>query len=153
MSNELLQFGCGDALRDADGMRMMLSVQLSIRHVLNQSMLTTLGIPFSQGSALVHLARGEAVSCQELASLLGCGTSRLSRLACDLERRALVVRRRSGRDGRVLDLSLTPAGLAIAERVPAVLAEAERVVLSRLSAEERVFLKRLLHRILGAIDV
>ncbi|MGU7772931.1 MarR family winged helix-turn-helix transcriptional regulator [Burkholderia sp. MR1-5-21] len=153
MSDELLRSGCGDALRDADGLRMMLSVQLSIRHTLNQRMLATLEIPFSQGSALVHLACGETVSCQELARLLGCGTSRLSRLACDLERRALVVRRRSSRDGRALDLSLTPAGRAIAERVPAVLAEAERVVLSRLSAEERVFLKRFLHRILGAIDV
>ncbi|MBN3789779.1 MarR family transcriptional regulator [Burkholderia sp. Ac-20353] len=153
MSDVLLQTGSGSVPREADGFRMMLGVQLSINRVLNQRMLTTLEIPLSQGSALVHLARGGTMSCQELARLLGCGTSRLSRLACELERRALVVRRRSSQDRRTLDLSLTPAGLALAERVPSVLAESERVILSRLSEEERGFLKRFLHRLLGALSV
>lgn len=152
MSDDLFRFGCGDLLREAEAFRTMLSVQLSIKRVMNHHMFKALQIPFTQGSALVHLARDETVSCQTLAKLLGCGTSRVSRLASDLERRALVVRSRNGEDRRALDLSLTPAGAAIAKRVPAVLAEAEQLILGRLSMEERVFLKRFLRRILGEID-
>ncbi|WP_231716779.1 MarR family winged helix-turn-helix transcriptional regulator [Burkholderia ubonensis] len=130
----------------------MLGVYVSVKRLFNQRTLTALGIPFSHGSALVHLARSETVSCQELAGSLGCGTGRISRLVDDLENRALVVRRRNGDDRRALDLALTPAGLALAERIPSVLAEARDAVLNRLSAQERAFLKRFLYRIIGEID-
>ncbi|AFQ49945.1 MarR family winged helix-turn-helix transcriptional regulator [Burkholderia cepacia] len=141
-----------DVPREADGFRTMLGVQLAVRQVLNQRMQAALGVQYSQGSALVQLARCDTMSCQALAKLLGCGTSRLTRLAQDLERRGLIVRRRNDLDRRALDLSLTARGRQIAERVPAVVEEAERIVLSRLSVEERTFLKRFLQRIVGEID-
>lgn len=141
-----------DVPREVDGFRTMMAVQLSIRNVLNERMLTALGVQFSQGNALAHLARGDALSCQALASALGCGTSRLTRLAQDLERRGLIVRRRDGRDRRTLNLSLTPKGREIAERVPSVVEEAEQIVLGRLSEEERKFLKRFLRRIICEIE-
>ncbi|KWD74778.1 MarR family winged helix-turn-helix transcriptional regulator [Burkholderia ubonensis] len=152
MSDRLSSPGCEDASRELDGVRLMLGVHESIRRLVNQRMLTSLGIPFSQGSALAHLARGDTVSCQALAGWLGCGTSRLSRLVQDLESRALVVRGRHGGDRRELALSLTPAGLAVAERIPAVLAQAGHAVLDRLSAHERAFLKQFLYRIVEEID-
>ncbi|WP_423395559.1 MarR family winged helix-turn-helix transcriptional regulator [Burkholderia sp. LMG 21824] len=142
-----------DVPREIDSFRTMLGVQLAVRQALNQRMQSVLEIQFSHGSALVHLARHDTMSCQALAKSLGCGTSRLSRLAQDLERRALIVRSRNSQDHRALDLSLTAPGMRIAERVPSVVAEAERVVLMRLSAEERMFLKRFLQRILGEIDI
>lgn len=49
-------------------------------------------------------------------------------------------------------MSLTARGRWIAERVPDVVEEAERIVLGRLSAEERAFLKRFLQRIVDKID-
>lgn len=144
--------GLGDASRELEGFRTMLGVQLGIKRVLDQNMLATLGIRFSQGRALVQLARGGAMSCRRLASVLGCDASRLTRLAQDLERRALIARCRDGRDRRALVLTLTPAGMGIAERVPAVIAEAEAIALGQLTAEERMFLKRLLQRMLGERD-
>ncbi|ABB05608.1 MarR family winged helix-turn-helix transcriptional regulator [Burkholderia lata] len=152
MSGESLRPTFCDVPFEADGFRTMQSVQLMIRNVVNQRMLIALGVQFSQGSALVHLARSDTMSCQALANLLGCGTSRLTRLAQDLERRALIVRRRNGQDRRALDLSLTSRGMEIAERVPFVVSEAEQVVLGRLSMEERMILKRFLQRILREID-
>ncbi|WP_431823773.1 MarR family winged helix-turn-helix transcriptional regulator [Burkholderia sp. F1] len=152
MSDSLSPPGCDDASRQLDGVRLMLGVHESIRRLVNQRTLTSLGMPFSQGSALAHLARSDTVSCQALAGWLGCGTGRLSRLVDDLESRALVVRRRNGDDRRALDLALTPAGQALAERIPSVLAEARHAVLNRLSAQERAFLKQFLYRIIGEID-
>ncbi|WP_433704921.1 MarR family winged helix-turn-helix transcriptional regulator [Paraburkholderia sacchari] len=140
-----------DVPREADGFRTMLCAQLAVRRVLNQRMQSALGVPFSQASALVQLARCNTMPCHALAKSLGCGTSRLTRLAQDLERRALIVRRRNDQDSRALDLSLTATGWRIAERVPAVVEEAERIVLQGLSMEERRFLKRFLQRILGEI--
>ncbi|AYQ42117.1 MarR family transcriptional regulator [Burkholderia aenigmatica] len=150
--DSLARSGLGDASREADGFRTMLGAQLAIKHVLDQTMLAAFGIRSSQGRALVQLARGGAMSCQRLASVLGCGTSRLTRLAQDLERRALIVRCRDDRDRRALVLTLTPAGMAIAERVPAIIAEAEAVAMGPLTVEERMFLARLLQRILGERD-
>ncbi|KVC52961.1 MarR family transcriptional regulator [Burkholderia stagnalis] len=141
-----------DVSRELDAVRSILGVHASIKRLFEQATLTALGMPFSQGRALVHLARGEAVSCQALARSLGCGAGRMSRLVDDLEKRAWVVRRRHDDDRRTLDLALTPAGLALAERIPAVLAEVRRGVLNRLSAQERAVLKRFLERMLGEID-
>ncbi|MCR5893204.1 MarR family transcriptional regulator [Burkholderia sp. HAN2018] len=152
MFEQSLRSPVRDVPREVDGFRTMMAVQISIRNVLNERMLRALGVQFSQGNALAHLARSEATSCQELAKSLGCGTSRLTRLAQDLERRGLIVRRRDGRDRRTLNLSLTSKGREIAERVPPVVEEAERIVLGRLSEEERMFLRRFLRRIICEID-
>lgn len=130
----------------------MLGVYVSIKRQFNQRTSTSLGIPLSQCCALVHLARSETVSCQALASSLGCGTGRMSRLVDDLEKRAWITRRRNDDDRRTLELALTPAGRALAERIPSVLAEARQFVLNRLSTQERAVLKRFLDRMLGEID-
>ncbi|MBZ5790710.1 MarR family winged helix-turn-helix transcriptional regulator [Burkholderia contaminans] len=152
MSDRLSARGCRDVSREIGDVCSMLGVYVSIKRHFNQRTSTSLGISFSQCCALVHLACSETVSCQALASSLGYGTGRLSRLADDLEKRAWIVRRRNDDDRRALELALTPAGRALAARIPSALAEARHDALNRLSAQERAVLKRFLERMLGEID-
>lgn len=132
--------------------RLVFRVQALVKRLVNQKMLSVLGITFSQGSALLHLARSAEVSCQELAQLLGCGTSRISRLIHDLEKRRLVESRRDGTDRRVLQLALTPDGAALAHRVPLVLRDAEQAVLAVLPGAEQRCLLKFLSRLALNID-
>lgn len=132
--------------------RLVFRVQALVKRLVNQKLLSVLGITFSQGSALLHLARSPEVSCQELAQLLGCGTSRISRLMHDLEKRRLVESRRDGADRRVLQLALTPDGAALAYRVPVVLRDAEHAVLAVLPGNEQQCLLKLLSRLAANID-
>ncbi|MBU7440227.1 MarR family winged helix-turn-helix transcriptional regulator [Paraburkholderia fungorum] len=132
--------------------RLVFRVQALVKRLVNQKLLSVLGITFSQGSALLHLARSPEVSCQELAQLLGCGTSRISRLVHDLEKRRLIESRRGGADRRVLQLALTADGAALAYRVPVVLRDAEQSVLAVLPGNEQRCLLKFLSRLAANID-
>jgi DNA-binding MarR family transcriptional regulator len=131
---------------EADEIRLVFRVHTMVKRVVNQTMLSALGISLSHGSALLHLARSHEVSCQELAQLLGCGTSRISRLIQELEKRRLVESRRGSTDRRVLQLSLTPNGAALADRVPAVLRDAELRTFCVLAGDDRRCLIKFLSR-------
>ena len=122
------------------------------KRLVNQKMLSEVDLSLSQGSALLFLMQSPEVSCQELAQLLGCGTSRISRLMHELEKRRLVESWRSPTDRRVLQFALTPEGAALACRVPSVLREAERQMLSVLTRRERRRLLELLGRIIVDVD-
>ncbi|REG52139.1 MarR family transcriptional regulator [Paraburkholderia sp. BL6669N2] len=132
--------------------RLLFRVQALVKRLVNQKMLSVLGITFSQGSALLHLMRSPEVSCQELAQLLGCGTSRVSRLVHELEKQRLVESRRDGTDRRVLQLALTPEGAALAHRVPLVLRDAEHAVLAVLPGDEQRCLLKFLSRLVLNVD-
>ncbi|MEX3985492.1 MarR family winged helix-turn-helix transcriptional regulator [Paraburkholderia sp. EG287A] len=148
MDDRFVPSSSGDQSHAADGFRLILSVQLAVRRLVNQRTLTTLDMPFPQVSALVELARGESVSCNELAERLAYDASHISRLTHDLESRRLIARHRNERDRRALDLLLTSTGLVTAAQASSLLMEAENTILSGFTAEERGGLKRLLQRIL-----
>ena len=139
-------------INDADAMkkfRFIFQVHASVKRHVSQKLFSTLGVTYAQASALVLLTRGSEVSCQELAMLLGCGTSRISRLIQDLERRQLLACSRRRVDRRELQLAITAEGAALAARVPAVMQDAERVLLRALPDEERRFLCAFLSRIVS----
>lgn len=137
---------------ETDEIRLVFRAHTMVKRVMNETMLSALGISFSYASALLHLARSPEVSCQELAQLLGCGTSRISRLIQELEKRRLVESRRDGTDRRALQLSLTLDGAALACRVPAVLRDAEHRVLSALPEDSRRCLLKFLSRMLSNMN-
>ncbi|CAN0627290.1 MarR family transcriptional regulator [Burkholderia multivorans] len=124
----------------------LLVANASFQRMLNQTLMSRLGLSVTQGSALVHLARHCDLSCQELAKLTGCGASRISRLAQELEKLRLVTVRRDSADRRVVKLALTSDGAALAYRVPESFREAECKFLARLSGEEARLLGSLLTR-------
>lgn len=122
------------------------------KRLVNHMTHSGLGISLSQASALLHLSQNAEASFQDLAILLGCGTSRISRLVNELETLGLVRTWRSDADRRALQLSLTSDGATLAGHVPTVFSEAEHHMLSTLSGEERRRFRELLVRFVADVD-
>lgn len=137
---------------EKEEIRLIFRLDTMVNRVMNQKILSALGISLSHGRALLHLARSPGVSCRELAQLLGCGASRISRLIQELETQRLVECRRGGTDRRVLHISLTPNGAALAYRVPAAFRDAEHTTFSVLPDDERQWLVKLLSRMVSNLN-
>jgi MarR family transcriptional regulator, organic hydroperoxide resistance regulator len=83
----------------------------------------------------------------ELAERTSIDLSTLSRLLVTMQRKQLVVRRRSGLDGRALSLTLTARGLELAEQIVPYARFYEDVAMRGLNAAEVAELKRLLKQV------
>jgi DNA-binding MarR family transcriptional regulator len=80
----------------------------------------------------------------ELAELTSIDLSTLSRLLVTMQRKGLIVRRRSGLDGRALSLTLTQRGMELTERIVPLALHYENVAMRRLNARDVAKLKELL---------
>jgi DNA-binding MarR family transcriptional regulator len=78
--------------------------------------------------------------------------STLSRLLVAMQRKNLIVRRRSGIDGRALSLTLTPRGLALTEKIAPYALHYEDVAIEGMSAREVLTLKDLLKRVYSNLE-
>jgi DNA-binding MarR family transcriptional regulator len=83
----------------------------------------------------------------ELSERTSIDMSTLSRLLVGMQRKNLIVRRRSGLDGRALSLTLTPRGLALTEKIVPYAVRYEGVAMEGMSAREVATLKDLLTRV------
>jgi DNA-binding MarR family transcriptional regulator len=83
----------------------------------------------------------------ELSERTSIDMSTLSRLLVTMQRKNLIVRRRSGLDGRALSLTLTPRGLALTEKIVPYALRYEDVAMDGLSEREVGTLKDLLKRV------
>jgi DNA-binding MarR family transcriptional regulator len=83
----------------------------------------------------------------ELSERTSIDISTLSRLLVGMQRKQLVVRRRSGLDGRALSLTLTERGLELTERIVPIARRYEELAMQGLSEKDVVALKRLLKTI------
>jgi DNA-binding MarR family transcriptional regulator len=105
----------------------------------------------SDAAALITLrnyAEGEPLDL--LRRALALSHPGVVRLADRLERRGLVERRRSERDGRAVALRLTPAGRRAADEAQAARADAVDTALAALGTDERRALDGMLERMLAA---
>jgi DNA-binding MarR family transcriptional regulator len=84
----------------------------------------------------------------ELAEFLGLDKSTMSGLVDRAERRGLLARAPNADDGRAVDVFMTSAGLELAERVQAEVTQALAPTTSRLDADGRRALSRLLEQML-----
>ncbi len=80
----------------------------------------------------------------ELAERTSIDLSTLSRLLVAMQRKGLIVRRRSGLDGRALSLTLTQRGMELTERIVPHALHYEDVAMRRLSERDVAKLKDLL---------
>lgn len=80
----------------------------------------------------------------ELAQRTSIDLSTLSRLLVTMQRKGLIVRRRSGLDGRALSLTLTQRGMELTERIVPFALHYENVAMRRLSERDVAKLKDLL---------
>ncbi|HEV2574922.1 MAG TPA: MarR family transcriptional regulator [Beijerinckiaceae bacterium] len=95
---------------------------------------------------LATLHKSHALRVRELLHLTGLEPPTLSRTLADLEQRQLVLRRPSEEDARGIVVEITPDGITLAEAsIPDAIA-LQKTALRDFSADETVFLIRLLKR-------
>ncbi|HSC50726.1 MAG TPA: MarR family transcriptional regulator [Gaiellaceae bacterium] len=96
-----------------------------------------LGLGFAQAHALRMLDPDEPMPMSALAERLFCDASNVTGLVDRLEARGLVERRSAANDRRVKELTLTPAGVALRDRVLAVMSEPPEAIAALPAADQR----------------
>jgi DNA-binding MarR family transcriptional regulator/N-acetylglutamate synthase-like GNAT family acetyltransferase len=109
--------------------------------------------PFTLAEArvLYELARRPEATATQLNASLGLDAGYLSRIVAGFQRRRLLVRRRSRRDARRVDLALTPRGRAAFARLDAASRRDVGKLLEPLSARARTGLIRAMAAIESAL--
>jgi DNA-binding MarR family transcriptional regulator len=98
---------------------------------------------------VLGILRDRRLRMTELADFLGLEKSTMSGLVDRAERRGLLQRAPGGTDGRVVEVFLSPAGLAQAERFHARVEQELSPLTSGLSAADQRRLQALLERMLS----
>jgi DNA-binding MarR family transcriptional regulator len=98
---------------------------------------------------VLAILRDRRVTMSELTSYLGLDKSTVSGLVDRAEKRGLLRRAPSPRDGRGVDVFLAPAGTQLAERGGAEIAQALAPMTGALSQAEARRVAALLERMLG----
>jgi DNA-binding MarR family transcriptional regulator len=106
-------------------------------------------VPISEAHALMELARAETLPQSELGARLGLEKSTVSRLVGQLDARGWLARGRSGDDGRVMLVGLSPAGRQAAEQLASARAALFARLLKRIPAERR---ERLLESLSALVE-
>jgi len=106
-----------------------------------------LGLTDAQWKPLMMLKDSRATTAIELAREMNVDAGAITRLVDRLEAKGLVERVRSESDRRVVRLRLTAAGVAVAERVPPVLAAVNNDFLGGFSESEWKQLRNFLDRL------
>lgn len=109
-------------------------------------------ITFSHWVALMALRDGIATTCAGIARHLEHDTGATTRLVDQLEKRGLVTRNRNKDDRRVIDLSLTPQGVAMASALMPRIVEFWNDVLKDFSRTEVDALVALMTRLGDAME-
>ncbi|WP_042272492.1 MarR family winged helix-turn-helix transcriptional regulator [Paraburkholderia heleia] len=124
-------------------------VKSTMSNMVTQRAVAELGVTSQQASILFMVASGKCTLAAELARDYGIDASAVTRLVDRLEKRGLLQRVRSSEDRRAVRLALTPEGLAIAARMPAIFRSVTEQLSAGFTPEEVGFLKSMLRRILS----
>jgi DNA-binding MarR family transcriptional regulator len=84
-----------------------------------------------------------------MSKMLGMDTGLMTRMLDKLEAKGLLVRSRDRQDRRVVNLSLTKDGTAVADQVPEVAVEVLNARLKAFTKDEVAELRRLLRKFAG----
>jgi DNA-binding MarR family transcriptional regulator len=109
--------------------------------------IAAIGLTPPDAGVLVKISSHPGISQQALAKHLGVVPSRMVALIDDLEKKAIVERKRSTEDRRNYELSLTEHGHRILGEIFRISAEHEASLCAALSPKERVLLSNLCRRI------
>jgi DNA-binding MarR family transcriptional regulator len=85
----------------------------------------------------------------ELSKMLGIDTGLMTRMLDKLETKSLLVRSRDEQDRRVVNLSLTKAGIAVANQIPEIAPDVLNARLKDFTKAELNELRRLLRKFIG----
>ena len=106
-----------------------------------------LGLTDAQWKPLLRLLLDPPGTAAALARGCHLDAGGLTRLLDRLQAKGLCRRERSQEDRRVMTIALTPEGRAVAERIPAILAEAQAQLLHGFGADEEERLRGYLARL------
>ena len=110
-------------------------------------------VSFTQWLVLMRLSgRAEPISATQLSRELCHDMGALTRVVDELERRGLVLRERSRRDRRAVELAITAAGCREAESGKRVIVELLNQIAVHYSASELTALVGLLQRMMGLLQ-
>lgn len=123
----------------------LFNVMLLMRREVDRRMLQH-DLTDAQWKPLWLLKLGRASNAIELAREMAIDAGAVTRMLDRLEAKGLIERVRSEADRRVVHLRLTPAGDAVARKVPYVLASVNNDFLRGFSEAEWKHLRRLLAR-------
>ena len=110
------------------------------------------GVTLPMWRVLLELWHKDDHRLGELAERTSIDLSTLSRLVVTMQRKRLVVRRRSGEDGRALSLKLTPKGLKLVETAAPYAIYYEKLAMKGLSRAEVAALKRMLRKVFANLE-
>jgi len=110
---------------------------------------SSLDMTQAQASCLMMLAEGEATTVTDLARNLNTDAGSVTRLLSRMEKRGLIERTRRDDDRRVVDLSLTPEGETMVEKLPVVFCNVLRRHFEGFSNEEIETLRSLLLQLIA----
>jgi MarR family transcriptional regulator, organic hydroperoxide resistance regulator len=105
------------------------------------------GVTLPMWRVLIELWHNGDHRLGELAERTSIDLSTLSRLLVVMQRKQLIVRRRSGLDGRALSLTLTERGLELTEKIAPYAIHYEDVAMQGLSDDDVRRLKQLLKKV------
>jgi DNA-binding MarR family transcriptional regulator len=108
----------------------------------------SVGLTAVQWAPLMMISRGGSATAANLARELNTDTGAMTRMLDRLEAKGLLCRTRSSSDRRVVELTLTDAGRAAAERIPFNLSRAYNAQLAGFTPAEFAQLKLLLRRLI-----
>lgn len=106
----------------------------------------------AQGSLLFMLSTGKYQTAADLVREICIDAASMKRMIDRLVAHGLILRVPSAQDRRVIDLHLTPAGLKLAQQLPAIYVAVLNRCFAGFSAEEVGFLKSLLRKLLANGD-
>ncbi|QQX83079.1 winged helix-turn-helix transcriptional regulator [Cupriavidus necator] len=109
---------------------------------------SNLDITQAQASCLMMLATGRAATVTDLGRELNTDMGSVTRLLSRMEKRGLIERRRRDADRRVVDLSVTPQGQELVERLPAIFCKVLAHHFRGFSEGEVQLLRSMLRRII-----
>lgn len=118
-----------------------------LAHSIEQEV-SSLDITHAQASCLIMISSGRASTVTDLGRELNTDMGSITRLLSRMEKRGLIERTRRDDDRRVLDLSLTPAGHALAAQLPTVFCKVMAGHFRGFSAEEIETMRSMLHRVI-----
>lgn len=121
------------------------------RRMLRHRIETQLVMRDGRALVLLEIGRSDGSVPSKVARSLGIRLASLSRIVKGAERDGLVRRRAHHHDSRTSLLELTVQGRRLATSAAAAVREADRVLLSNLTADERDELRRLLRKATGAL--
>ncbi|GAA2378892.1 MarR family transcriptional regulator [Dactylosporangium salmoneum] len=122
-----------DALVRSSFQVMGVLTRVGAEHDLSLTQLRVLGI-----------LRDRRLRMTELAAYLGLDKSTMSGLVDRAEQRGLLARGKNPKDGRIVDVFMTPAGLELAERVQEQIRRVLEPAIGRLDSRQREHLASLL---------